>query len=161
MWIRNLELLGAVPIPIIEHNRAIEINQRKGGDHMDTQITIGQLITVLFAIAGGGLIVVLFKVLMKLNQILNNIHVLMQRNEGNFDQILNSMPKILNHTEEITKSVNEEMQQVSQTMKAIGETVEYTASAAQVINEDIILPARDLIKILALVKNIISKDKKK
>lgn len=128
---------------------------------MDAQITIGQLITVLFAIAGGGVLFVLFKTLMNLNQILNNINRLLQRNENNIDDALNTLPNILNNTEEITKNVNEEMKHVSGAIKAVEETIEYTASAAQAISEDIIIPAKDLFEILALIKSIFTKDKKK
>jgi predicted PurR-regulated permease PerM len=128
---------------------------------MDAQITIGQLITVLFAIAGGGVLFFLFKALVNLNQILNNINKMMQRNENNIDDVLNTLPNILNNTEEITKSVNEEMKHVSGAIKAVEETMEYTASAAQVISDDIILPAKDLLEILAIVKSIFTKDKKK
>lgn len=128
---------------------------------MDAQITIGQLITILLAIAGGGVLIMLFKTLMNINEIFNNINRMLQRNEGNIDDMLNSLPKILNNTEEITNSVNEEMQHVSGAIKAIEETVEYTASAAQVVTEDIVLPAKDLLEILALVKSIFVKDKKK
>ncbi|QUH20127.1 hypothetical protein [Alkaliphilus sp. B6464] len=128
---------------------------------MDAQITIGQLITVLFAIAGGGVLVVLFKTLANLNQIFSNINKIVQRNEVNIDSALNSLPNILVNTEEITKSVNEEMQHVSGAIKAIEETVEYTASAAQVVTEDIVLPVKDILEILALVKSIFIKDKKK
>ena len=85
----------------------------------------------------------------------------MQRNENNIDSALNSLPKILNNTEEITKSVNEEMKHISGAIKAVEETIEYTASAAQVISEDIIMPGKDLLEILALIKSIFIKDKKK
>jgi len=128
---------------------------------MDAQITIGQLITVIFAIAGGGVLIVLFKTLININQIFNNINRILQRNESNINSALNSLPNILNNTEEITQSVNEEMKHVSGAIKAVEETIGYTASAAQVISEDIILPAKDLLEILALFKNIFTKDKKK
>jgi len=128
---------------------------------MDAQITIGQLITVIFAIAGGGVLIVLFKTLININQIFNNVNRILQRNESNINSALNSLPNILNNTEEITQSVNEEMKHVSGAIKAVEETIGYTASAAQVISEDIILPAKDLLEILALFKNIFTKDKKK
>lgn len=128
---------------------------------MDAQITIGQLITILFAIAGGGVLFVLFKALMNLNEILNSVNRLLQRNEKNIDDVLNTLPNILTNTDEITKNVNEEIQHVSGAIKAVEETIGHTASAAQAISEDIIIPARDLLEILSLVKSIFIKDKKK
>ena len=53
------------------------------------------------------------------------------------------------------------MQHVSQAIKAIEETVEYTASAAQVVAEDIALPVKDILAILGIIKDIFTKDKKR
>ncbi|ABW19632.1 hypothetical protein [Alkaliphilus oremlandii] len=128
---------------------------------MDAQISVGQLVTILLSIAGISVLVVLFKSLMNLNQILSSISRIVERNEANIDQVLNSVPKILSTTEEITKNVNDEMKHVSGAIKAVEETVEYTAAAAQVISEDLILPAKDLLVILPILKSLFTKDKKK
>ncbi len=128
---------------------------------MDAQITIGQLITILLSIVGIGVLVALFKSLMNLNQILNNINKIVEHNSGNFNDILSSLPKILNNTEEITNSVKEEMEHVSGAIKAVEDTIGYTASAAQTISEDIILPTKDLLVLLPMIKSIFFKEKKK
>lgn len=128
---------------------------------MDAQITIGQLLNMLLVLVGIGVLAMLIKTLININGIINNMGKIIQSNEKNIDDILNSVPKILSNTEQITESVNEEMQHVSQAIKSIEETVEYTASAAQVVAEDIALPVKDIMAILGTVKNIFIKDKKK
>ena len=128
---------------------------------MDIQITVGQLVNTLLVLAGIGVLIMLFKTLININGIIGDIGKIIQHNERNIDNILNSVPKILDNTEQITESINEEMQHVSQAVKAIEETVEYTASAAQVVAEDIALPIKDIIAVLGTIKNIFIKDKKK
>ena len=128
---------------------------------MDIQITIGQLINILLIVAGGGVLVVLLKTLMNVNNVVNDIGRIIQRNEENIDDILDSVPRILDNTEKITESVHEEMEHVSQAIKAIEETVEYTASAAQVVAEDVALPMKDVLAVLKTIKDIFTKDKKK
>lgn len=128
---------------------------------MDVQITIGQLVNILLVLAGIGVLIMLFKTLLNINNIVGDVGKIIQRNEKNVDSILDSVPKILDNTEQITESVNEEMQHVSQAIKAIEETVEYTASAAQVVAEDIALPIKDILAVLRIIKDIFIKDKKK
>ncbi len=128
---------------------------------MDIQISLGQLLNVILILGGIGVLVFLFKVLKNLNQILFNINNIVKSNENNINSILNSLPNIVNNAEEITVNVNEEMKHVSGAVRAVEETVEYTASAAQVINEDIIIPTRDLLKMLVLVKKVFVRNNEK
>lgn len=128
---------------------------------MDTQITVGQLVNILLVLAGIGVLIMLFKTLINVNNVVNDIGKVIQRNGKNVDDILNSVPKILSNAEQITESVNEEMQHVSQAIKSVEETLEYTASTAQVVAEDIALPIKEILAVLGLIKNVFAKDKKK
>lgn len=128
---------------------------------MDAQISVGQLLTVILILAGIAVLYMVFKALKNINDIFNNIATVVKRNEKNIDDILISLPKILNNTEEITKSVNEDMQHVTGVIKSIEETVGLTASAAQFINDDFVLPARDILEILGSIKSIFVKEKKR
>lgn len=128
---------------------------------MDIQISLGQLLNVSLILGGIGVLLFLFKVLKNLNQILCNINNIVQNNENNINSALDSLPNIVNNAEQITGTVNEEMKHVSGAVRAVEETVEYTASAAQVINEDIIIPTRDLLKMLVLVKKVFVRNNEK
>lgn len=130
---------------------------------MDSTITItlGQLFTILFALLGIALFIILFIMLSKVNETLKQIQTVMIKNEKNIDESLERIPKILHNVEEITDVVNEEVQQVKGIMKNVEETIEYTTSAAQEIGEDILEPIRDIIQLVSLVTELLPGKKKK
>ncbi|SDK06671.1 hypothetical protein [Natronincola ferrireducens] len=130
---------------------------------MDSTITftLGQLFTILFALLGMALFVIVFILLSKVNETLKQIKELLTKNEENIDETLERIPKVLQNVEEITDVVNEEIKHVQGVVKNIEETVEYTASAAQGINEDILEPIRDIFQIVALIGELLPSKKKK
>ncbi|SNR96620.1 protein of unknown function [Anaerovirgula multivorans] len=130
---------------------------------MDSTITIslGQLFTILFALLGIALFVILVTMLLKVNETLKQIRLMIAKNEKHIDETMERIPKVLHNVEEITGVVNEEIKHVQGVVKNIEETVEYTASAAQGISEDILEPIRDIFQILSLITELLPNKKKK
>lgn len=128
---------------------------------MDMSITLGQLLIGMLILIGIALGAVMINVVLKLNEILKQINMIVTKNEGNINDSIEAIPNILHNAEEITDSLNQQMQHVSGTVKSIEETVEYAASTAQVLTEDIVLPISELLHILSLLKGIFIKEKKK
>ncbi len=128
---------------------------------MDMSITLGQLLIGMLILIGIALGAVMINVVLKLNEILKQINMIVTKNEGNINDSIEAIPNILHNAEEITDSLNQQMQHVSGTVKSIEETVEYAASTAQVLTEDIVLPISELLHIFSLLKGIFIKEKKK
>lgn len=118
-------------------------------------------LTVLLEVAGLAVLIVLFIAVIRLNEVLKRIKGILERNEKNIDDALSIMPKVLHNTNEITESINEEMKHVKGTIRNIEETVEYAVSTAQTLNDDIIVPVKEVLEILGLLKGIFIKEKKK
>ncbi|SET65877.1 hypothetical protein SAMN05660297_03060 [Natronincola peptidivorans] len=129
---------------------------------MDSTITItlGQLFTILFALLGIALFVVIFVLLHKLNESIKQIKQIITKNEKNIDETMERIPKVLHNVEEISGIVNEEIKHVQGVVKNIEDTVGYTASAAQGINEDILEPIRELFQVVSLVREMFPSKKK-
>ncbi|GAB6086636.1 hypothetical protein [Alkaliphilus crotonatoxidans] len=128
---------------------------------MEISITLGQLLIGFLMIAGIVLVVALINVVLKLNEILKQVNHIVVKNEANINASIDTIPKILHNAEEITDSFNEQMKHVSGTVKSIEETVEYAASTAQVLTEDVVLPISELFQIFSFLKGIFIKEKKK
>ncbi|AKL94169.1 hypothetical protein CACET_c06590 [Clostridium aceticum] len=130
---------------------------------MDSTITItlGQLFNFLFALLGIALLIILFILLYKIYETLKQVKEILTQNEENIDETLERIPKVLHNIEEISGVVNEEVKNFQGVVRNIEETVEYTASAAQGINEDILEPIRDIFQILSLIGEVFPRKKKK
>ncbi len=130
---------------------------------MDSTITLtmGQLFSFLFALLGIGLFAVLFIMLSRVNNILKELRELVLKNEKHIDETMESLPKLVKNIENITGVANEEIKNVQSVVKNVGNTVEYTASAVQELNEDMIEPIRDIFNALSLITGLFPKKKKK
>ncbi|MCC5910387.1 MAG: hypothetical protein JJT76_08120 [Clostridiaceae bacterium] len=130
---------------------------------MDSTITItfGQLFSILLGILGIAVFVAILMLLHKVNETLKNVREILSKNEKHIDESLERLPRVLQNAEEISGVVNEELKHVQGVVRNIEETVEYTASAAQGINEDILEPVRDVFQILAMITEMFPSKKKK
>ncbi|QUH24618.1 hypothetical protein [Serpentinicella alkaliphila] len=115
----------------------------------------------LFALVSLGALVLVIIGLLRVNETLNILKGILHRNESNIDESLKSMPKILNNVEEITKEINGEMKSIKEAFRNIDETTEYTASAMQIVSEDILEPIKDVLDIISVVKDVVGRPKKK
>lgn len=123
--------------------------------------TLGEIFIGILFLLGMALLIITFIAILKLIDILKQVNTIVAKNEGNINASLDSMPKVLHNVEEITAGLNEQMQHISGTVRSIEETVEYAASTAQVLTEDIVLPIGELLQIFGLLKGIFIKEKKK
>ncbi len=128
---------------------------------MIIEITGKGLLMALFSILGVALIGFLFITLSRINEILKQFKMTLEKNDKNINDSIEALPKLLNNLEEITAGVNEEMKHIQGTVRSIEETVGYAASTAQLLTEDIVEPVRDLLEILSVIKGIFFKEKKK
>lgn len=124
-------------------------------------ITLGQLFTFLLGLLGIAFIAILCILLLKVNEALNQIKIIITKNEKNIDETMERVPKVLQNVEEISGVVNEEVKNLQGVVKNIEETVEYTAAAAQGINEDVLEPVRELFQIISLIAGMLPSKKKK
>lgn len=125
------------------------------------QLTGYDLLALLFTILGVVFFGFLFIALSRLNEILKQFKTILEKNDKNINESIETMPKLLSNLQEITNGVNQEMKHIQGAVKNIEETVSYAASTAQILSEDIVEPIRDLLEILALLKGVFFKEKKK
>ena len=125
------------------------------------QLTGYDLLALLFSILAIVLFGFLFIALSRINEILKQFKAVIYKNDNNINESLETLPKLLNNLEEITKGVNQEMKHIQGAVKNIEETVGYAASTAQILSEDLVEPIRDLLQVLALLKSVFFKEKKK
>jgi len=144
-------------------------------------ITMEHLQFVL-TLVGIGVLGVLLVVLLKLNDILKQAKSILIKNDGHINQSIESLPRVINNVETITNSLNKEMVHVEGAIKNveeitvgvneeikhlkgavrnIEETVEHAAATAQTLTDDILLPIGDILNLLALLKGMFVKEKKK
>ncbi len=128
---------------------------------MIIEITGKGLLIALFSTLGVALIGFLFITLSRINEILKQFKMTLEKNDKNINDSIEALPKLLNNLEEITAGVNEEMKHIQETVRSIEETAGYAASTAQLLTEDIVEPVRDLLEILGVIKGIFFKEKKK
>lgn len=127
---------------------------------MEFTISSG-VVWFIFALVSLGALVLVIIGLLRVNETLNILKGILHRNESNIDESLKSMPKILNNVEEITKEINGEMKSIKEAFRNIDETTEYTASAMQIVSEDILEPIKDVLDIISVVKDVVGRPKKK
>ncbi|MDR5659894.1 hypothetical protein RH915_10375 [Serpentinicella sp. ANB-PHB4] len=128
---------------------------------MEVTVNLNTILWLILTVLGVGVLVVIFTAVQKLNETLKIVQNILTKNEENIDESLKRIPNVLSNVEEITTDVNEEMKHVKNAFKNIDDTVEYTASAVQGVNEDIIEPIRDLLGIVSLIADVFGKPKKK
>ncbi|MBM7616292.1 hypothetical protein [Alkaliphilus hydrothermalis] len=137
---------------------------------------------VVLVLVGIGVLGALLVVLLKVNDILKQAKSILVKNDGNINQSIESLPKVINNVEilsnslnnemvhvggaiknieEITVGVNEEIKHLKGTVRNIEETVEYAAATAQTLTDDILLPIGDILNLLTILKGIFVKEKKK
>lgn len=127
---------------------------------MEVTIT-SDILWLIFALIGIGVLVLVIIAFIRLNETLNIIKGILTKNEKNIDDSLESMPKLLSNLEEITKEVNGDMKIIKEAFRNIDETAEYTASAMQVVSEDILDPIKDVLSIISVIRDVIGKPRKK
>jgi len=128
---------------------------------MTIEITGYGLLVFLFSLIGVILIGFLFIALSRLNEILKQFKIILDKNDKNLNDSLETLPKLLNNLEEISDGINQEMKHIRGAVKNIEETVGYAAATAQLLSEDIVEPLSDILEVLGLIKGIFFKDKKK
>ncbi|ABR47477.1 hypothetical protein Amet_1271 [Alkaliphilus metalliredigens QYMF] len=128
---------------------------------MQVTIDLGVIITVIFSLLGVGLLIVLLMAVLRLNETLKGVRNTLEKNEKHIDEALERLPRVLHNVEQITYTANEEMKQVSEVIRHVEETTGHTASTAQVINEDIVLPIKEVLELLAVLRGVFFKEKKK
>ena len=128
---------------------------------MTIEITGYGLLVFLFSILGAILIGFLFIALSRLNEILKQFKTILDKNDKNLNDSLETLPKLLNNLQEISGGINQEMKHIQGAVKNIEETVGYAAATAQLLSEDIVEPLSDILQALGLIKGIFFKEKKK
>lgn len=128
---------------------------------MEVTVNLSVLFGVIFGILGSVVCIALVSAIIKLNENLKQVKSILEKNDKNITEALETLPKVLHNLGEITGGVNQEMKHIQSTIQNIGETVELTATAAHTVNEDIINPISDLFAILNFLRGIFPKEKKK
>ena len=124
-------------------------------------ITLGQLITFIFALLGIGLFAILFLLLARVNNVLKQIQDLVSKNQENIDKTMNSLPKVIHNVEGITEVANKEMDHVQGVVKNIDEVVQHTTATIYGINDEILEPARNFLNGLSVITDMLPGKRKK
>ncbi len=124
-------------------------------------ITLGQLITFIFALLGIGLFAILFLLLARVNNVLKQIQDLVSKNQENIDKTMNSLPKVIHNVEGITEVANKEMDHVQGVVKNIDEVIQHTTATIYGINDEILEPARNFLNGLSVITDMLPGKRKK
>jgi len=126
------------------------------------EITVtSDILWLLIGLVGLGVLVLAMIALIRINESLNIVKGMLLKNESNIDESLENIPKVLANVEEISREINGEMKNIKEAFRNIDETAEYTASAMQFVNEDILYPIKDVLSIISIIRDTIARPKKK
>ena len=120
----------------------------------DIEITIdlGQLMLFVFSILGIILLVAILIGILRFVETLKRLNTVLEKNENNINETLESLPKTAKNLENISEGLNEEMDNVKGSIENVSGTIETTTETVDMINEEILHPLKDVLGILEVVK---------
>ena len=116
--------------------------------------SILMLVLIVLVIA-----VVLF--VFKLVQTMKGINTIIETNEKNINDTLNSIPIITKNIEEVTSGINDEMENITGSIENVSSTIDTTTDLVDTLNQEVLQPLLELGAVLMMIKDFIPKKKKK
>ncbi|MDW7670902.1 MAG: DUF948 domain-containing protein [Bacillota bacterium] len=128
---------------------------------MNATITVGELLVVLLSILGVGVLAYLIVLLMKVNESLKSIQQIVNKNEKHLNETLERIPRVLENVEGITGNVDKSMVHVQTTIENVSEVTDYATDMVKGINEEVVIPLKEVFKLLLMIKSLFGGSKKK
>jgi predicted PurR-regulated permease PerM len=128
---------------------------------MNATITVGELLVVLLSLLGVGVLAYLIVLLMKVNESLKSIQQIVNKNEKHLNETLERIPRVLENVEGITGNVDKSMVHVQTTIENVSEVTDYATDMVKGINEEVVVPLKEVFKLLLMIKSLFGGSKKK